>query len=275
MNTSLSTKAADWLAAATSRLKSAGIPSARLDCLLLLQDQTKLARIKLVSDSSAITLTSAQLKALEHKLTRRAQHVPMAYIRHRTEFYGQEFYIDKRVLVPRPESEAFLEILKTLPVNSGDILADLGCGSGALGISAKLLFPETKVDLIDISRTALFVAEKNLQKFGLSARTLKADLLAANPTRYRILLANLPYVPNGHKLNPAAEHEPRRAIYGGPDGLALYRRLVNQLGEKKHLPNYLLIESFVSQQPSLEKLFTPLGYRLISRNGLVQAFTNL
>ena len=152
-------KVAEWLGEATLKLEDAGIGTGRLDCLVLLEDVLKRERAWLLAYPETL-LEKKSIQKLNSFLHRRVKHEPLAYIRGKTEFYGREFYVDSRVLEPRPESETMIELLKTLRLPVTTKIADVGAGSGALGITAYLETPRTRVDFYDIDPQTLEVAEK-------------------------------------------------------------------------------------------------------------------
>ncbi|MGH7237715.1 MAG: peptide chain release factor N(5)-glutamine methyltransferase, partial [Candidatus Saccharimonadales bacterium] len=123
-----------WLKQATKELETAGIGTARLDCLVLLEGVTHKDRSWLLAHLG-FKLNATHIKKLDNQVGRRAEHEPLAYIRNKTEFYGREFYIDQRVLEPRPESEAMINLLKSLNLLSNQIIIDVGTGSGALAVT--------------------------------------------------------------------------------------------------------------------------------------------
>src|SRR3990167_10679702 len=153
-------KLKDFLDQATRKLESAGIGTARLDSLVLLEDVLNRERAWLLSHPE-IALQGRTLQSINAKLKRRLDHEPLAYIRGKTEFYGREFYVDSRVLEPRPESETMIELLKALRLPVTTKIADVGSGSGALGITAYLETPRTRIDFYDIDPGTLEVAEYN------------------------------------------------------------------------------------------------------------------
>ena len=124
------------------------------------------------------------------RLRLRLEHVPLAYILGYRDFYGRRFTVSPQVLVPRPESEAIIELLKELGV-SGKLL-DIGTGSGCLGITAKLEIPKLNVILSDISQPALRVAHQNAEKFQADVALIKSNLLRAVTGKFDIIIANLP-----------------------------------------------------------------------------------
>ena len=260
------TKINDWLNAATERLNSAGITSSRLDCLVLLEDITGKDRAQLLAHPE-ITLQGPSLKTLEAQIYRRQRHEPLTYIRGKSEFYGREFIVNEHTLVPRPESESMISLLKEYKL-SGNII-DVGTGSGILGITAALELANSTVELIDIDERALATASKNASKYGLQISIYKSDLLE-NVKQADVILANLPYVPDDYKLNQAATHEPTLAILGGIDGLDLYRRLFQQLQQKSS--QYVLTESLLFQHKALARIAADCDYSLVKADGLIQLF---
>jgi release factor glutamine methyltransferase len=256
----------EWLSAAAQTLNAAGVTTARLDSLVLLEDCLQKERSHLLAHPET-KLTNAQEKTLTTQLERRAQHEPLAYIRGTTEFYGRDFIIDHRVLEPRPESETIIELLKGLKLPVKPQIVDVGTGSGMLAITAKLELPQAVVTAVDIDPNCLAVGVQNAQKHQLDITFLEQDLYDGPAD---ILLCNLPYVPDNFQINQAAMHEPRLAIFGGSDGLDLYRKLFSQL---KHKPTYILTESLPPQHETLAAIATEYGYTLAKTDDFIQLFT--
>ncbi len=205
-----------WLSAATKELQLAGIETPRLDALVLLEDCSGKNKGYLLAHPEH-SLAAAELAKLKNLLKQRATHAPLSYLRGKSEFYGREFIVSPAVLVPRPESETMIELLCTLiknpmqlkitPINkTGWSIADIGCGSGALGITAALELPGAHVELIEIDDDAIKVAKMNVIKFATPLNIIKSDLLYATLQKYDILLCNLPYVPDGYVINKAATY---------------------------------------------------------------------
>lgn len=279
----MSTTSKRWLGESSEKLKRAGISTARLDAIVLLEDAIGKDRAWLLAHSE-FELSDTRLEKLEKQIERRAQHEPLAYIRGKTEFYSRQFYIDYRVLQPRSESETMIDLLKSLnnTVRKGRTLAqkvvDVGTGSGALGVTAKLEIPELEVIATDIDKNCLDVARKNAKKLGAEVTFLHADLLqhpkVQNPaSKIYGLLANLPYVPNSHTINQAAMHEPGLAIFGGPDGLDVYRRLFAQLKNVSSKPWFILTESLPPQHGRLAEIAASSGFHLQKTDDFIQVFT--
>jgi len=277
----------DWLLSNTRALQNAGIDSARLDCLILLEDVTARDRAWLLAHPEH-QLDELQVQKLQGWTHRRSEHVPMAYIRDHSEFYGRRFTVTPQVLVPRPESESMIDVLKGFVAarNNASVhtktsrdtksltIIDIGTGSGALAITAALEITGAHVIGCDIDPQCLTVAHANAQALGANCDFVASDLLSAdlrsqcNPPT--VILANLPYVPTDYPINRAASHEPATALFAGADGLNDYRRLWAQLTEV--LPEAVITESLEDQHPALAALAAQAGYRLNATDGLAQLF---
>lgn len=265
-----------WLRAATARLQAAGISSARLDCLVLLEDALNTNRTQILAHPES-KITEVKLQTLNAAVARRAQHVPLAYLRGKTEFYGRYFTINDDVLEPRPESETMIELLKThvKGPSSHTTIVDVGTGSGALAITAKLELPDAKVYAIDIDKNCLQLARRNAKRLQADVTFLLGDLLtplsASILSKPTMLLCNLPYVPDSFQINQAATHEPRLAIFGGSDGLDLYRKLFNQLSVLPTVQQ-VLTESLPPQHPELTAIAQSAGWQSTAEQDFIQLF---
>jgi release factor glutamine methyltransferase len=264
-----------WLSYAKDKLETAGIATARLDTQLLLADQLGRDRSWLLAHLDTNITEETKLK-LDMQLDERSRHVPLAYIRGKTEFYGREFLVDKRVLEPRPESETMIDVLKGLPVaNKPMTIIDVGTGSGALAITAKLELPKAKVTAIDNDPGCLEVARANADKHEVTIEFAQGNLLVpvANLEGDLVVtLANLPYVPDNHEVNLAAMQEPRQAIFGGPDGLDLYKELFKQAMAMSTRPKYILTESLPPQHKQLQFIAARFGYLQTHEDDFIQVF---
>lgn len=277
------------LQSAHHQLELAGIETARLDALILLEYVMGLDRARILAEPEQ-ELTKAQEAKLKKLLNRRVEHEPLAYVRRKTEFYGREFVITPAVLEPRPESETMIDLLRELATtgmldifkskNDGIeaktmYLADVGTGSGALGITAKLELSGTfqvAVDLLDIDPNAMKVAKINVDKYTTDVVVLMSDLLTQTKQYYDILLCNLPYVPDDYEINKAARHEPSIALFGGPDGLDLYRKLFKHIATLPKRPLYILSESLPAQHSRLNLIAEAVGYELVKSDDFIQVF---
>ncbi|MEO8785220.1 MAG: HemK/PrmC family methyltransferase [Candidatus Saccharimonadales bacterium] len=264
----------NWLVNSTARLKSAGIATARLDCLVLLEDVLNTNRTQLLARSDQI-LSREQFYMLSNLVDRRARHEPLAYIRGHCEFYGRTFTVNKHVLQPRPETESMIDLAKNLPCDwLRTTIIDVGSGSGATAITAKLELPKAKVIATDIDPECLKVAKLNAKQHNCEIKFVEANLLAAiKVTDNSVVLANLPYVPNDYLLNTAASYEPKLAIFGGADGLELYRLMFAQLSLLTQRPAFVLTESLPAQHLELAQIARSSGYSLSKTEDFIQLFT--
>jgi release factor glutamine methyltransferase len=267
-----------FLTASTQRLATSGIKSARLDCLILLEDELGSDRAHLLAHLES-ELTDDNVKSLDTRIAQRVQHEPLAYIRGRSMFYGREFIVNAHVLVPRPETEDMIELLearlalRTAP-NDGPLhIADIGSGSGCLGITAALELPGSHVDLYDIDQRTLDIAAKNARAFGVDARYYNENLLHDAASRhYDVILANLPYVPEHFPINKDATFEPPQALFAGPDGLQLYVIFWQEIVRLGFRPPWVITESLQTQHKTMETLAHQASYDLAQTSTLAQLF---
>jgi release factor glutamine methyltransferase len=227
---------AQALAAGITSLEEASA-SARADVRLLLTFVLGCERSELLVHDDA-EIGETQRTHLEALVAERRRGVPVAYLVGCAWFYGRPFEVTRDVLVPRPETEHLIEAaiddLRGEKKTSG-ILVDVGTGSGAIAITLACELPELTVFATDISGAAIAVARRNAVTHGVTDRCtfLHGDLLAPLDDRTLVdcIVANLPYVPSDDvpaAPNPVA-FEPLVAVDGGPDGLAPYRRLLEQI----------------------------------------------
>lgn len=261
-----------WLKQSTERLKAAGIKSAHLDAHLLLEHSLNQSKSWIVAhDDQSLDVSS--LENLNTNLTLRINHTPLAYILGSKEFYGRDFLVTQHVLVPRPESEILITLCKNVPhAKKYDwVILDIGTGSGILAITAELEIPESTVYATDISKEALGVAQQNAHALNSSVQFILADLLdlpeIINPD---VILANLPYVPDGLITSKEIEAEPKIALFSGDDGLDHYRRFWDQIGNLK--PTYVITECLESQHDSMKHLAQAAHYNLVKTLDLGQLF---
>lgn len=259
----------DFLAHATSELASAGIVTARLDCLVLLEDALDLDRAMILAHPERV-LSAAQRIILNKRCIQRKDHVPLAYIRNKAYFYSRTFYVNRHVLVPRPESEAMIDLLKTCQLPLQPLIADVGTGSGCLGITAVLEILHARLHVYDIDEDALAIAKRNARAHKIRAQFYHSDLLTVHGGPYDVILANLPYVPKDYPINEAASHEPKLALFAGDDGLDLYRTFWEQINELR--PKYVITESLTEQHTSLRTIAKQARYVQQAQNGLAQLF---
>jgi len=214
---------------ATSVLSSAGVDTPRLDAELLLAFVLGVDRARLVVDAHA-SVSEDHLARFSELVARRQAREPVAYILGRKDFRRITLAVDRRVLIPRPETELLVEVGLTLP--SGASVVDVGTGSGAVALALKDERPDLDVWATEVDPGALTVARANGSHLGLAVEFVQADLLAGLSRGFDAVLANLPYVAEESQLPPEiAGYEPGLAVFGGPDGLDPVRRLLPMVTE--------------------------------------------
>jgi release factor glutamine methyltransferase len=159
------------------------------------------------------------------------QGYPVAYLTNSKEFYGLDFHVDDRVLVPRGATEQLVELVKK-SASIGAKVLEIGTGSGVISVSLKTVRPDLQITAGEVSTDALEVAKKNTERHKADIRLLESDLLSSIPNDgYEVLVANLPYIGEvEHRYidDNVETHEPHVALFGGHDGLDLYRKLLTQ-----------------------------------------------
>lgn len=245
----------DWLANASFQLSEVGIDSHNLDAEIILAHTLNKNRTYLHAHSDDV-ISIDNCKVANSKLSQRLKRMPIAYIIGHKEFYGRQFNVDNSTLIPRPESEDIITILKSIikltqhqipPIE----LVDIGTGSGCLGITAKLEFPEINVTLTDINNCALEVVSKNAQKMQANVSILQSDLLQNYNSKPDIIIANLPYVDKSWHCSPETKYEPSTALFADDHGQAMIKKLINQASNKMSSGGYIIIEADKTQHYQL------------------------
>lgn len=242
------------LASATIALSAAGCDTPRLGAELLLADALGVSRERLFTDRDLTVEGSATRVFQDHVRRRSVEREPVAYILGRRHFRRLELKVDRRALIPRPETELLVEVGLALP--HGARVLDVGTGSGALALALAGERPDLHVSASDVSDEALALARENAARLHLDVTFLHGDLLAldaaastsgaggpvhspserAPAPEFDAVLSNPPYVRETERERLAPEivrHEPPQALFAGEDGLDAIRRLVAQAGERR------------------------------------------
>lgn len=265
---------AEWLVLSMIKLRDAGVDSPRRDCLVLLEDTIQKNRAWVVAHPE-YKLSQKVIQKLDSLITRRANREPLAYIRGKTWFYGRFLEVSPSVLIPRPESENFIELLKDIKPQK---IIDIGTGSGALAITAKLELPKSQVIATDMSSASLAVAQKNAANHKVDIQFVSGNLLEplhSEQLKDSTIITNLPYVPEELITSPEITQEPTEALFSGKDGLEHYRKFWRQIAEQPGKPLCILTESLESQHYTLEKLAFDTGYKLDRTSILIQQFNRI
>ncbi len=219
-------------------------------------------------------LTIEEMGILEKMLILRQRHVPMAYLMGYKEFYGREFRVTPEVLIPRPETEVIIDIVRGLP---GKRVLDVGTGSGCIAVSLAL---ETgkEVAAVDVSREALRVAADNAERLGAKVDFYESDLLDNYVLADgEIVVANLPYVdPAWEWTSPEIAHEPKIALFADDGGLELIFKLIDKLAKvcyNSNYSSYLVLESDRSQHQRIIEYAKKTGFCYEKTEGLITVFS--
>jgi release factor glutamine methyltransferase len=274
---------------ATDDFRARGIDTPRLDAELLLGQALSITRIQLIVDAKR-PLSTDELARFRELVKRRRAREPVAYILGVREFYGRLFRVDRRVLVPRPDTESLVEV--ALERTSGRSLSarvlDLCTGSGCVAITLARERPTTRVMACDVSEDALAVARDNALRLGAyNVAFGRGDLYAGiePPLRrvrghghagyghagygpFDLVTANPPYIPADEipELQPEIrEHEPRLALLGGADGLSVVARVVEGAPAVLSEGGILAVEVAAGQADAVEPLFEKAGFAEIQR----------
>jgi release factor glutamine methyltransferase len=249
----------DMVAQGAAALTAAGVGTPRLDAELLLGSVLGVGRARLLIDARE-PLPAGALERYEELIARRAAREPVAYIVGQRNFRRIMLSVDPRVLIPRPETELLVEVGLSLP--GGARVADVGTGSGAVALALADERPDLDVWGIDLSKGAVALARDNALRLGLDAHFVVADLLDGLEPAFDAVLANLPYVADGAMLEPEiSRYEPAAALFAGPDGLEVIRRLLSMVGGM----SLVALEIGFDQADAVAGLLARAGFASVQR----------
>jgi len=255
------------LGAATDALRAVGIEDPRLDAEVMLAAATGRERAALVASPEA-AIPPAPARLFGEMVRRRLRREPVAYIVGRKGFRHLELAVDRRVLIPRPETELLVEVaLERAPAT----LLDVGTGSGAIALAVADELPSCEVTATDTSPGALEAARGNAARLGLADRVRFLDGTIPADGAFDLILANLPYVaePEWPSLQPeVTQWEPREALLAGPDGLDAIRGLLEECGRAfsrypRESSTTVALELGEGQAPAVAELLRGAGFGAI------------
>ena len=251
----------EWLKIATKSLKTANIPSARLDAELILANTLRKNRTYLHAHLDE-EIDPRRFDIANARLDLRLDRVPIAYILGYKEFYGRRFTVSPSVLIPRPESEDLISLFLELTASeiAEKVLIDVGTGSGCLGITAKLERSNLSVILSDISKPALNIAEKNANALNADVHIQQQSLLNGQLKPVDYIFANLPYVDKNWDVSPELQYEPEIALFAEDEGLKLILQLISQAPKCLTPDGLLFIEADPQQHNRIIDEATKKGF---------------
>ena len=245
-------------------LHEKGSLSPRLDAEVLLADVLGMQRIELYANYDR-PLVKKELDAYRQVIARRGKLEPVAYITGKKEFYSREFSVNSQELIPRPDTELLVEkvlgYLESFTIPNPDIL-DLCTGSGAIGITLALEVEGASVTATDISPGALSVARENAEGLAVKVDFIEGDLYANLTKKFDVIVANPPYIASKEweTLEPNVKlYEPQLALVGGEDGLAFYRRIIEESPKYLKDAGAMFLEIGETQAAEVAKIAENVG----------------
>jgi release factor glutamine methyltransferase len=248
-----------------ARFQRAGVESARLNAELLL------ARALAVTRGELMALGDNELTPAEHEqfaefARRRLSREPVDYILGEREFYGRSFHVRPGVLIPRPETELIIDTVKREVPEVSGWAADIGCGSGVLGVTLALELPALRVLATDLSPHGVAVTTLNAQRLNAANRVhvARMDGLSAARGGFALIVSNPPYIDPAEagSLEPeVGDHEPAEALFGGADGTETSIRFLHQVADRLLPGGLCLFEHGFTQGERLRKAATAAGLR--------------
>lgn len=253
----------------TSELEQIGVPDSRFQAELLLRHALGCSRESLLARLNEPVSAEASGHFFQ-LVERRRGRVPVQYVVGTQEFYGLSFRVTPAVLIPRPESEGLVDLaIAELGSTAEPRIVDIGCGSGCIAVAVAHALPEAELVAIDSSPAALAIARENALRHGVASRIqfLEGDLLEPVPGGgFDAIVSNPPYIPDSEleTLEPeVSEHEPRQALSGGEDGLAVIERLLPQSERALRKGGFLFMEIGHGQDERVRELVESAGLQYL------------
>jgi len=252
------------------------IQTAKIDSEVILANILNTTRINLITKQD-VTLNKEQEDLFSKLVERRKQKEPVAYILNKKEFWNENYFVDKRVLIPRPETEILIELLlkKIKDKNKAYKVLDLGCGSGCLLISFLKEMRKSQGIGVDISSNALEVAKKNIELHNLNnrAKLMRLDLLTLHTKdKFDVIFSNPPYLSSSDyaKLSEDVKNfEPKQALVGGFNGVLYYKKIIALAQSALKKNGYLALELGDRQYRTISKLLQDHSFRILDKYQLI------
>ncbi len=244
-----------------------GIESPRLNAELLVGHALSLKRMQLYMLFER-PLTAAELESIRGLVRRRGQREPLQYILGETEFFGLKLKVDRRALIPRPETERLLEVVVERQVQPPASILDLGTGSGAIALGLAKHYPQALVTAVDLSEEALALAQENATACGLAERVAlrRSSWFSELPpeSRFDLIVANPPYLSAEETAQTTPEvqgYEPVKALTAADGGLADLRQILADAPRFLATGGMLALETGIAQHAELARLAANGGFK--------------
>ncbi len=250
----------------TGFFEKRGVESPRLNAELIIGHALGLKRMQLYLQFERL-LTEPELEKIRPLVKRRGNREPLQYVTGETEFFGLQLKVDRRALIPRPETERLIELILQQMVAPPVAILDLGTGSGAIALSLAKTYPEAVVTAVEISEEALGLARENAEATGLTGRVrfVQSDWLSALPTdeKYQLIVANPPYLSDAETAETQPEvkgFEPPMALSAGANGAAALEHIIGAARPYLTPGGLLACETGQAQHQALLTLAADRGY---------------
>jgi len=263
-------KLKDLFEYAVKSLKDSKIENPQLEAIILIQEFLKIPKHKIFTQPD-LEITDYQnfLDALEERIKRK----PLSYIVKKKEFFGLEFYVDKGVLIPRPETEILVEkVLESLKTKENPIGLEVGVGSGCISISLLHNKKDLKMVALDISEKALQITKINAEKFNVLDRItlknfdiMKNDLESLGIEYVDFVVSNPPYIPEKdyENLQEEVKHEPKEALIAGKVGTEFYEKIVERLKSLLKEDGFFAFEIGIGQSEQVKNILERNGFKKV------------
>jgi release factor glutamine methyltransferase len=251
------------LQSSTDYFKKHRIDNPRLNAEHLLAHVLSRKRLALYLEFER-DVDESELAPLRDLVRRRGEGEPLQHLLGTVEFCGHTFLCDKRALVPRPETEELVELVRSKIQNPKSRIVDVGTGSGVIALSLAASFPEAEVHAVDVSEEALALAGENAARLGLAdrIRLAKNSLLNGLGGEFDLVVANMPYIPvqDRHLLSREVLRDPEVALFAGSSGEELIRELIAQAPTHLRPGGLLALEFGLGQSEALAALLAEKNY---------------